>query len=97
MQLKANGVTAVWLARALGTILDREVTDNTGLDGSYDFTLDYAPDEGLLKRVMPEAQPDDTAPSLFTALQEQLGLKLESRKGPVEVFVIDHAERPSEN
>jgi uncharacterized protein (TIGR03435 family) len=97
MQLTANGVTSVWFARSLGTILDREVTDDTGLDGSYDFTLDYAPDDGLLKRVAPDAQPDDTAPSLFTALQEQLGLKLDSRKGPVEVFVIDHAERPSEN
>jgi uncharacterized protein (TIGR03435 family) len=97
MQLKATGVTSVWFARALGTMLDREVTDGTGLDGSYDFTLDYAPDDHLLKRVIPDAQPDDTAPALFTALQEQLGLKLEPHKGPVEVFVIDHAERPSEN
>jgi uncharacterized protein (TIGR03435 family) len=78
-------------------MLDREVTDATGLDASYDFTLEYASDDHLLKRVIPDAQPDDTAPVLFTALQEQLGLKLESHKGPVEVFVIDHAERPSEN
>ena len=85
------------MANSLGTILNREVTDHTSFDGSYDFTPDYAPDDGLLKRVALDAQPDDTAPSLFTALQEQLGLKLESRKCPVEIFVIDRAERPSEN
>lgn len=97
MQLAADGITLVWFARTLGTILNRQVMEDTGLNGRYSFTLDCVPDDTLLKRIMPDAQPGDTAPSLFTAIQEQLGLKLESRKGPVEVLVIDHAERPSEN
>ena len=75
---------------------DRVVTDATGLKGSYDFELNWSPDDGhtpLLNGVPQET----TGPSIFTAFQEQLGLKLESRKAPVEVLIIDHAERPSEN
>ena len=74
--------------------MNREVADDTGLVGSYDVTLEYDPynyNDSLT------AKSDAVGPSLFTALQEQLGLKLDSRKGPVEVLVIDHAERPSEN
>jgi uncharacterized protein (TIGR03435 family) len=70
----------------------RPVVDRTGLSGSYEMTLDWAPDDTLA--------PNDSAagPSLFTALQEQLGLKLDSTKGPVEMLVIDRAERtPTEN
>lgn len=71
--------------------LDRPVVDKTGLDGVFDFTLDWTPDSDLQKH--PDGPPD-----IFTALQEQLGLKLEARKGPVEVFVVDHVEKiPSEN
>ncbi|HWC96284.1 MAG TPA: TIGR03435 family protein [Candidatus Sulfopaludibacter sp.] len=67
----------------------RPVEDKTGVQGQFDFSLDWAPDE---------VSPADTAaPSLFTALQEQLGLKLEAGKGPVEVLVLAHAERPSAN
>ena len=62
--------------------------DRTGLKGFYDFLLTWTPDE---------AQADAPGPSLFTAIQEQLGLKLESTKGPVEILVVDRAERPSEN
>jgi uncharacterized protein (TIGR03435 family) len=75
------------LARTLGGRLDRMVIDNTGLAAGYDLTLEWAPN--------PSA--DSTEPSLFTALQEQLGLKLESTKAPVEIIVIDNIERPSEN
>jgi uncharacterized protein (TIGR03435 family) len=67
--------------------IDRPVVDKTGLTGKYDFTLDWSSSD----------EPSSTAPSIFTALQEQLGLKLESAKGPVAVLVIDHIERPSEN
>jgi uncharacterized protein (TIGR03435 family) len=63
----------------------RAVVDRSGLKGTYGFTLDYAAREG------------DDLPSVFTALQEQLGLKLEATKAPVEMFVIDHVEKPSGN
>jgi len=82
--------------------LGRPVENKTGLTGNFDFTLKWTPDEG--RGQMPGGQPPDAAPppeangpSIFTALQEQLGLKLESQKGPVETIVIDHVERPSEN
>jgi len=70
----------------------RPVIDQTGLTGSYDFKVDWAVDDAI-------APNDPSAgPSVFTALQEQLGLKLDSAKGPVEVIVVDHANRaPSEN
>jgi uncharacterized protein (TIGR03435 family) len=70
------------------------VVDETGLTGSYTFTLHWTP-ENLGTGAA--GSPDPTGVSLFTALQEQLGLKLESRKGPVDVIVIDHIERPSGN
>jgi uncharacterized protein (TIGR03435 family) len=69
----------------------RPVVDQTGLSGSYELTLDWAPDDA-------PANDATAGPSLFTALQEQLGLKLDSTKGPVEMLVIDHADRtPSDN
>jgi uncharacterized protein (TIGR03435 family) len=69
----------------------RTVVDKTGFKGTFDVDLKWNPDEAT-------ANPTtDTAPSIFTALQEQLGLKLESAKGPVEVLVIDSVSKPSEN
>jgi uncharacterized protein (TIGR03435 family) len=65
------------------------VENRTGLTGNYDFALQYAKAD--------PPPPDSTFPSIYTALEEQLGLKLESTKGPVQVLVIDHVERPSEN
>jgi uncharacterized protein (TIGR03435 family) len=84
-----------------GAVLDRPVVDQTELTGRYDFTLNWTPDEtqfaGLGVKVPPP--PDNAAgpPGLFTAIQEQLGLKLDAAKAPVEVFVIDRVEKPSEN
>jgi uncharacterized protein (TIGR03435 family) len=69
----------------------RTVVDKTGFKGTFDVDLKWNPDEATAN---PTA---DTAPSIFTALQEQLGLKLESAKGPVEVLVIDSVSKPSEN
>lgn len=69
----------------------RRVFDKTGLAGSYDFTLVYRPPD-----VTPR-DPNDNRPTLFTALQEQLGLKLIAARGVVEVLIVDHIERPSEN
>ena len=79
------------LVNQLTIELRRVVVDRTGLKGFYNFTLRWAPDDGA----PPEG--DVAAPSIFTAVQEQLGLKLESVKAPVQVLVIDNLERPSAN
>jgi uncharacterized protein (TIGR03435 family) len=70
------------------------IVDETGLTGTYTFTLHWTP-ENQTAATTPSSDPADV--SLFTALQEQLGLKVESRKGPVPAILIDHIERPSEN
>ena len=75
------------LVRSLWDWTGRPVIDRTGLTGRFDFTLRWAP----------EGSTDTDAPSIFTAVQEQLGLKLDSQKGPVTVLVIDRVERPKEN
>jgi len=85
----------------LQSYLRRWVVDKTGITGAFDFSLDWVPEEG--QRRLPEGEPAAAAPaspdgpSFFTALQEQLGLKLEPGKGPVEVLMIESAEKPSEN
>ena len=79
--------TMTQFAGFLSVYADRPIVDKTGLTGFYDFTLEWS---------LNDAQ-DSAAPSIFTAVQEQLGLKLESSRAPVEVLVIDHADRPSEN
>ncbi len=85
----AGGITMDSLARNLGSRAGRIVIDRTGLDGYYQLTLRYDP-----RREASVADPSD-APSLFTALQEQLGLRLESGRAPVQALVIDHIERPA--
>ena len=79
--------------------LDRPVADRTGLSGRYDFDLNWEPDESQFGGALPSAAPGDASglPDLFTAIQQQLGLKLEAVRGRIEAFVIDHAERPSAN
>jgi len=100
-QLTASSVPVWNLVEPLSRILGRTVIDKTGLTGNFDITLQWTPDEGQPYRPGldgPAAPPSDSAaPSIFTALQEQLGLKLDSQKGPVAIFVIDRAEKPSEN
>lgn len=86
--ITARAVPIENLVRTLSAPLSCPVLDKTGLAGLYDFTLEWTPDD---------SQPGPNAPNLFIAIQEQLGLKLESGKGPVEVIVIDHVERPSGN
>jgi uncharacterized protein (TIGR03435 family) len=70
----------------LNSVLTQPVLDRTGLTGVYDFQLQWLPESSV-----------GAGPSIFTAVQEQLGLELKGTKGPVEMLVIDHVERPDEN
>jgi uncharacterized protein (TIGR03435 family) len=92
-----GGVNMPQLARNLSNSVGRFVVDRTGLAGGFDIDLTYTPDQLPLGPPPPGAPPlppiDPNGPSIFTALQEQLGLKLESTRGPVEVLVVDSAER----
>ena len=77
--------------------LQRPVLNMTGLEGAFDVKMEWTP-ERIQRIDRPEAKEPDSGPTLFTAIQEQLGLKLEARKGPVEVLVVDHADQvPTEN
>jgi len=82
-------------------VLDRPVVDQTGLQGKWDFVLKWTPDEsqfsGMGVKVPPPTDAADAPPPLFTAIQEQIGLKLDAGKAPVEVLALDHVEKPSEN
>ncbi len=77
-------------ALGMQALLDKPIVDETGLTGRYDFVLKWTPDES-------NTNDPNAPPGIFTAVQEQLGLKLEPTKGPTDVLVIDHIERPSEN
>jgi uncharacterized protein (TIGR03435 family) len=93
--------------------VDRPVLDNTGLTGYYDIEMEFKPEMGAGRGIMVAPRPAEgggpggsggpapegvEAPSVFTALQDQLGLKLEPKKGPIESFVVDHLEKsPIEN
>lgn len=94
-QIKSMGQPMKPLVNALTKELGRLVVDRTGLTGYYNFTLTWKPEEGTPSPS--GASEDSSAPSIFTAVQEQLGLELEAAKAPVKVLVIDHVERPSEN
>jgi uncharacterized protein (TIGR03435 family) len=89
------------LAEELEKIVGRVVVDRTGIEGRYNLTLKWVPDDGAVPRpIAPDhgtPGADSFGPSIFTALQEQLGLKLMPQKGLVQVLVIDHVEMPSEN
>ncbi len=88
-RIHSMAVPLEYLATNLGYLLGRQVIDKTGLAGKYSYNVTYTPDDAPLD--------DAKGPSIFTAVQEQLGLKLESTKGRVEVLVIDHVEKPSAN
>jgi len=103
-RLQASGTTIANLANFLSSMLSRTVVDKTGITGEFDLQLTFTPDRSSVPSPnVPEPRPADGAaaadlgPDIFTAMQEQLGLKLESAKGPVEIRVIEHVERPSEN
>ena len=100
--LGGSGRTIAEMLRMLSDLVGRPVIDKTGLAGLYDFSLKFAPESAgsntmlrLLSPGLPPPAVDPNAPSLSVALQEQLGLKLEGARGPVEVVVIDRFERPT--
>jgi len=101
--LNVTNATMAEFANLLQTaVLDKPVLDQTGLKEKYDFILKFTPDPGQLRGLggPPTAAANDNLdapPDLFTAVQQQLGLKLESAKAPADVLVIDHIEKPSEN
>jgi len=96
-----NATMADFAGVMQGAVLDRPVVDHTGLTGRWDFTLTWTPDEfqfgGMGAKMPPPANAGAAPPDLFTAMQEQLGLKLESTKAPAEVFVIDKVAKPADN
>jgi len=104
-RLTAQGGDMRLLASELSNFLGRTVVDKTGLTGTYDLKLEWQPDENQVVMFqalgVPEGfgapAPDPLGPSLFTALEEQLGLRLDSQRGSVETFIIERIERPSEN
>src|SRR5262249_29862141 len=97
--LSANGLMISQLANVLSPYVDRPVIDRTGLSGGFDVTLTWTPSPGESTGPGEDERaplhPTSDGPSIFTAIQEQLGLKLESTNGPVDVLVIDHVEPPT--
>lgn len=94
-------VTMARIALELSSFADRPVQDRTGLSGSFDFQLSWTPDENISTdgrvKLLNGAQLDASGPSFYSAVQEQLGLKLQPTRGRLQVLVIDHAEQPREN
>jgi uncharacterized protein (TIGR03435 family) len=91
--ISVGGSPMSQVARSLAIWVGRIVVDKTGLEGPYDFNLTWTPDQMPQRPPgAPEMPIDPNGPSIFTAVQEQLGLKLDSQKGPVSVLVIDHVE-----
>lgn len=98
-QMRGQSVPLSTLAKVLTAPVGRIVLDQTGIQGSFDYQLEWVPDPAnmpLINGAKPDGSKLDGA-SIFTAVQEQLGLKLESTKGPVEILVIDHAAKATEN
>ena len=95
-----NATMAEFAQVMQAAVFDRPVVDKTGLEGRFDFTLNWTPDEfqfGSLGGVRAGQIPDNGSPNIFKAFQEQLGLKLEATKASADVLVIDRSEKPSEN
>jgi uncharacterized protein (TIGR03435 family) len=103
-QINASGVTMTSLARQLSQMLGRTVIDKTELSDVFEVKLEWTPEPGQGGGPGgPPPNPDAVAgaggngPTIFTALQEQLGLRLENSKGPVEILIIDNVAKPTEN
>ena len=94
--ITGQGISMHAFVFSLSNEMGRQVVDNTGLTSNYDLTLTWAPNE-MQASSDPSTTGADVGPSVFAAIQEQLGLKLVPSKGPVDVIVIDHIERLSPN
>jgi len=101
MFMMGRAATMAAIVRMISMTVGSTVVDKTGLTGKYDYTLQFAPDENMRAGIPPPPggapPPDAEGPSFFAAIQEQLGLKLEAHKEPVDVIVIDHLEEPTAN
>jgi uncharacterized protein (TIGR03435 family) len=112
MTIEVRGSTMTQFARRLSQFLDRTVVDKTGLEGNFNFRLEFAPDPNMPSQAFlagrggdagnpadpgNPAPAGDSGPNLFTALHEQIGLKLSSDKGPASFLIIDHVEKPTAN
>jgi len=101
--ISGHGQSTALIARWISLQLGSTVIDKTGLTDKYDYSLSFAPDESMKAGILPPGSgrgappPEAEGPSIFTAVQEQLGLKLEAQKEPVDVVVIDHMEPPTGN
>jgi uncharacterized protein (TIGR03435 family) len=87
------GALAGNISRSYAAALNRTVVDNTGLAGTFDLHLKWAIEAPTSPADSGTTDVGPQTPSIFTALQEQLGLKLESTKGPIEVLIVDHVEK----
>jgi bla regulator protein blaR1 len=98
-RMAGNSMSIDQLAGLLSRMVDRTVVNETGLAGNYDFDLTFTPEQPAPPPGSPLLPPgfDPIGPSIYTAIQEQLGLKLNSKKGPVNVIVIDRVEHPTPN
>jgi len=103
IELTATGMAMDGLARQLASQLHSTVQNQTGLKGIYDFTLHFTPEDAGMDASGPgggsanASLSDNFGTSIFAAVEDQLGLKLESKKGPVDVVVVDHVDKPSDN
>ena len=95
MELHLGGETLSGLAQALQPFVGRLVQDETGLPGRFDFRFTFAPDRSQFPQLGGFGSPPAGTPSIFAAIQEELGLRLESRRGPLDVLVVVRAERPT--
>jgi uncharacterized protein (TIGR03435 family) len=111
MMIEVRGATMTQFAQRLSGRVDRTIIDKTGIPGQFNFHLEFTPDPSMPGQLLPGARggdggnaanpanlaaPSDPDLSLFVALQEQIGLKLSSDKGPVSFVIIDHVEKPTE-
>jgi len=99
--MRETNTTMGEFAKAMQYVLDRPVVDRTSLEGRWDFLLKWTPDESQFTamgyKIPPPTDNPNAPPGLFSAIQEQIGLKLEAVKAPAQVLVVDGVERPTEN
>jgi uncharacterized protein (TIGR03435 family) len=96
-RIVAHAIEMARFAEVLSRQMDVPVVNHTGLEGAFNLKLEWAPEAGAAPKSSADGVGLPTGPSIFTAIQEQLGLRLQAQKAPVEMLLIDHAERPSEN